>query len=129
MITVKNAIVGFITGVLITLSWVLFLDGQIHSHDRFPPLHILPPLFATGAAVMLNLVTIEEAEENTKVKIWIFFWVTVQTVCVGSSIFILSTEYPMDDNYAGITIMLNTVFIMFAAFLFFVGRKQATDGI
>jgi len=125
MISLKGALVGCFTGILLALAWVIFIDGQVHSHDRFPPLHILPPLFATVGAIMMNMVSIHTVSEteNTKAKVWLFFWVTVETICIGSAIFILSTQYPIDDNYAGVSIMLNTVFTMFAAFLFFIGRK------
>lgn len=123
MISVKGALVGLFAGVFLALAWVLFIDGQIHSPDRFPPLHILPPLFATLGGIMMNLVTVESVMEDIRAKVWLFFWVTVQTICVGSAIFILSTEYPINDNYPGLSIMLNTVFIMFAAFLFFIGRN------
>lgn len=123
MISLKGALVGCFTGIFLAFSWVIFIDGQIHSHDRFPPLHILPPLFATLGAVMMNLVAIQTISESDKAKVWLFFWVTVQTICVGSAIFILSTQYPIDDNYPGLSIMLNTIFTMFAGFLFFIGRK------
>jgi hypothetical protein len=124
MISLKGALVGLFTGIFLALAWVLFIDGQIHSPDAFPPLHILPPLFATIGAVMMNLVTVEIATNDTRAKVWLFFWVTVQTICVGSAIFILSTEYPIDDNYPGLAIMLNTIFIMFGGFLFFIGRAK-----
>ncbi len=123
MISIKGALVGLFTGLFLALAWVIFIDGQIHSPDRFPPLHILPPLFVTLAAIMMNLVTVESVTEDIRAKVWLFFWVTIQTICVGSAIFILSTEYPINDNYPGLSIMLNTVFIMFAAFLFFIGRN------
>lgn len=124
MISLKGALVGLFTGIFLALAWVLFIDGQIHSPDAFPPLHILPPLFATIGAIMMNLVTVEVATNDTRAKVWLFFWVTVQTICIGSAIFILSTEYPINDNYPGLTIMLNTIFIMFGAFLFFIGRAK-----
>lgn len=124
MISLKGALVGCFTGVFLALAWVIFIDGQIHSHDAFPGTHILPPLFATLSAVMMNLVYVGHVEENTKVKVWLFFWITVECVCIGASIFILSTEYPIEDNYAGVSLMLNTIFVTFAGFLFFVGRSQ-----
>lgn len=124
MISIKGVLVGLLTGILLTVSWIIFIDGQIHSHDRFPPMHILPPLFALFSVVLMNFVNPNDIEENNKVRVWLFFWVTIQTVCIGSSIYILSTQYSVEDNWAGVSLMLNTVFTMFAGFLFFVGRKD-----
>lgn len=124
MVSIRGAVIGLCTGILAALAWAIFIDGQIHVNDSFPPLHILPPLFATGAGVMLNFATVEDVEEKPIAKVWLFIWMTVLTVCIGSSVFILSTNYPIDDNYAGVSLMLNTVLVMFAAILFFVGRSR-----
>jgi len=122
MISIKGILIGFFSGVILTLGWVIFIDGQITSHDKFPPTHILPPLFSTFAAVCINLVSINDISEKLQVKIWLFVWVTTQCICVGKSIFILSTEYPIDSNYAGLVILLQTLLCMVATFLFFIGR-------
>lgn len=124
MISIKGVIVGALTGFLLAMSWLIFVDGQIHAPDRFPPLHMLPPLFSTISVILMNFTNPNHIEENNKVKVWIFFWVTVQTICIGSTIYILSTQYTLDDNWAGVSLMLNTIFLMFAGFLFFVGRKD-----
>lgn len=73
MISLKGALVGLFTGIFLTLAWVLFIDGQIHSPDKFPALHILPPLFATLGAVMMNFVSVEIVTEDTRAKVWLFF--------------------------------------------------------
>lgn len=122
MISIKGILIGFFSGVILTLGWVIFIDGQITSHDKFTPTHILPPLFSTFAAVCINLVSINDISEKLQVKIWLFVWVTTQCICVGTSIFILSTEYPIDSNYAGLVILLQTLLCMVATFLFFIGR-------
>lgn len=124
MLPLRATLVGFFSGVLLAVSWVLFLDGQLASHDAFPPTHILPPLFATIAAVCVNLVSVNDVADNTLVKLWLFFWVTTMFICIGSSIFILSTEYPVDSNYPGVVILLHTILCMMAGFLFFVGRRR-----
>lgn len=124
MITIKHALVGFFSGTLLTLSWVLFIDGHVTSNDRFPGTHVLPPLFATVSAVALNLVSINDLIRLAP-RVWLFFWITAQCTCIGAAIFILSTEYPPNDNYTGIAIMLQTVLCMMASFIFFVGRKRS----
>lgn len=124
MITLKNIFIGFATGIILTLGWFIFIDGQITSYDAFPALHILPPLFATFAAILVNFATLEQLNEKAIVKVWTFFWFTVQAVCIGSAIFILSTEYPMDANYPGIALMISCVLIMFATILFFIGKSD-----
>jgi Uncharacterised protein family (UPF0220) len=124
MITLKNILIGFFTGIILTLGWFIFIDGQITSHDAFPALHILPPLFTTISAILVNLATLEQLNEKTIVKVWTFFWFTVQAVCIGSAIFILSTEYPPDANYPGIALMMSCILIMFATVLFFVGKSD-----
>ncbi len=106
---------------ILTISWVLFIDGQL-GHP-FIGTHILPPLFATLAAICINLVSVHDVAESIKVKVWLFIWVTCQCICVGSAIFILSTDYPIDDNYAGLVILLQAIICMVASFVFFIGRK------
>ena len=60
----------------------------------------LVALFATIAAIMIKFATIDLIEDgNTKAQVWLFVWVAVSTICIGASIFILSTDCPVDDNY------------------------------
>jgi hypothetical protein len=122
MISIKSILVGFFSGIILSVGWVVFIDGHLTSHDKFPGTHILPPLFATFAAVCINLVSINDVSEKVQVKLWLFFWVTTQCICVGTSVFILSTEYPLDANYPGVSILIQTLLCMVATFLFFVGR-------
>ncbi len=121
MPTLRSILVGFSSGVFLTISWVLFIDGQLGR--KFIGTHILPPLFATLAAICINLVSVHDVAESIKVKVWLFIWVTCQCICVGSAIFILSTDYPIDDNYAGLVILLQAIICMVASFVFFIGRK------
>lgn len=122
MITIKGALIGFFSGVLFVFAWIIFVDGQITSHDKFPPTHLIPTLISTFATIMVNLVSINHI--NNKVKVWLFIWFVVQCVCIGVSSFILATDYSPEDNYAGIALFLQTVIMMFAGLLFFVGRKS-----
>lgn len=124
MISIRAILIGFCSGIILTVGWVIFIDGQLVSHDKFPPTHILPPLFATFSAICINLVSLNDVSEKVQVKIWLFFWVTVQCICIGTSIFILSTQYAFDDNYAGVAILIQTLLCMIATFLFFIGRAK-----
>jgi 4-amino-4-deoxy-L-arabinose transferase-like glycosyltransferase len=122
VISIRAALVSFLSGVLLVVSWTLFIDGQTQSHDAFVGTFVLPPLAATFAAIMVNLVSVKQVAKNNAVKVWLFIWVTVHLICVGASIYILTKSFAPDDNYAGITILLQTVIVMFAGMLFFVGR-------
>lgn len=124
MISIRAILIGFFSGVILTVGWVIFIDGQLVSHDKFPPTHILPPLFSTFSAICINLVSLNDVSEKIQVKVWLFLWVTVQCICIGTSIFILSTQYAMDDNYAGVSILMQTLLCMIATFLFFIGRAK-----
>lgn len=118
----RGIFVGFFTGIILTVGWVIFIDAQIVSHDKFIATHILPPLFSTAAAVCINLVSIDNVAESIPTKIWLFVWVTVQCICIGASVFILSTDYPIEAPYPGVAILLQTILCMVATFLFFVGK-------
>ena len=122
MISIRAAVVSFLSGVLLVLSWTIFIDGQTQSHDAFVGTFVLPPLAATFAAIMINLVSVKQVARNNAVKVWLFIWVTVHVICVGASIYILTKSFAPDDNYPGITILLQTVIVMFSGMLFFVGR-------
>ena len=123
MIPLRALLIGLFSGILIGLSWLVFIDGQLASHDKLQGTHIVPCIFATLLAVCLNLVSIEQVSKSNWVKAWVFACVTGLVLCIGASIFILDTEYPPDASYPGIAIMLQTILSFLAAFLFFVGRK------
>jgi len=125
MVQLQSILVGVATGILFTVSWVIFIDGQLNSHDSFPGTHILPPLFATIAAVCINLVTVKVVATQILAKVWLFIWITTQCICVGAAIFILSTEYPIDDNYPGVSMLLQTILCMMASFIFFAGKSKS----
>jgi 4-amino-4-deoxy-L-arabinose transferase-like glycosyltransferase len=126
-VRIQSIIIGVSTGILFTVSWVIFIDGQLNTHDSFPGTHILPSLFATLAAICVNLVTVKIVAEHTGGKVWLFFWITVQCICVGAAIFILSTEYPVDANYPGVSMLLQTILCMMASFVFFAGRSKTSE--
>ena len=109
MISLKGAIIGVTTGIFFALSWVIFVDGQITSPDKFPGTHIIPPVIATIAAILMNFTNPKQVQEVTLAKIWMFLCVTTMTICIGASIFILTREYMAYDNWAGVSMMLMTV--------------------
>ncbi len=123
-VRLQSILIGVATGILFTISWVIFIDAQLLSHDKFVASHILPPLFATIAAVAINLVTLQNVTSNPWAKVWLLVWITAQCICVGASIFILSTEYSIDDNYAGVSMLMQTILCMFASFIFFAGKSK-----
>lgn len=127
MISLRSAIVAFMSGLLLALGWVIYLDGELQSHDAFNGWYFLPCLFSTVAAVMLNLVSIKYISSNNAVKAWVFVWLVVHFLCIGCAIYILSTGFAPEDNYAGITILLQTVIVMMSAILYFMGRKPITS--
>jgi len=125
MITIKLAIIGFTTGILLSISWIIFIDGQTQSPDRFQGTHIIPSLIATLAAILLNFATVEHTITKLAAKIWVFICLTANTICIGAAIYILITAYPpYGNNYPGVCILLQTVIVMLAGLLFFVGRKN-----
>lgn len=123
MISLRAALVGFFSGVLFTLAWILFIDGQTQSYDPFVGTYIIPPLLATMGAIFLNFVSVQGLAKNKQVKVWVFFWMTILFISIGGAIYILTVDYPPDDNYAGVTILLQTIVMTMAGILFFVGRQ------
>jgi hypothetical protein len=127
MVRLQSILTGVFTGILFTVSWVIFIDAQIMSHDSFPPTHILPPLFASIGAVCINMVTLKKVSEHLAAKVWVFIWLTDQMLCVGAAIFILTTDYAVTDNYAGVAILLQTILCMMSSFIFFAGKSKSGD--
>jgi lysylphosphatidylglycerol synthetase-like protein (DUF2156 family) len=124
MISTQSALVGFFTGVILTLAWVIFTDGQLQSNDRFIAINVIPPILATLSGIMINIVSF--SNNNVSVKVWIFCWFTLQVVCVGWSIFIITTVYTPEDNYPGVTILLQTTLTTMASLIFFLGHQNLT---
>jgi len=120
--------VGFFSGGLFALAWILFIDGQTQSYDPFVGTYIVPPLLTTVGAIMLNFVSVNQVSKSREVKIWIFCWITVLFIAIGGAIYILTVDYPPDDNYAGITILLQTIVMTMAGLVFFIGRKPCEAG-
>jgi hypothetical protein len=124
MISVRVALVGFFSGILFALAWVIFIDGQTTSSDGFIATNIIPCLLCTLATILINIVNVSQVSSNTTAQIWLFIWYTVQTICIGWSIYIIVVVYTPEDNYGGITVFLQTITMTMAGLLFFLGRKD-----
>lgn len=120
----KSIIVSTFTGILICSAWWMFIDGVITAPDRFPAAHIIPGFLAMMALVAINMVSPNQIESSGAVKFWLFIWITISMVSVGLAIWITSVEYPasVDYNWPGISIIMQTMFLLTAAMTLFVGR-------
>lgn len=125
MVGLRPILVSLFSGMLLGGAWWAFLDGVVYAPDAFPWIHILPPLGATIAFVCINLATLEDLQQKTVVKIWMFVWLTVACISVGGGIWITAVEYPPDiaSNWPGVAIIVHAVLVLFAALLFFIGRS------
>jgi hypothetical protein len=113
-------VIGAVTGIIFALSWIIFIDGQIMS-SKFVGTHLIPCLIATAGAVAMNFASIKDVQTKTAAKVWMFVCVTVMTICIGAAVFIVtedSTQYP---------VLLQTILMMFASFLFFIGRADRLE--
>jgi hypothetical protein len=128
MITLRVALVGFFSGILFALSWVIFVDGQTTSADGFIGTNVIPSLLVTLASIMINLANVDQVAKNTAVKVWLFLWFTLQVTCIGWGIYIIIVVYTPQDNYGGISVFLQTIFMMMAGLVFFLGRKNCNIG-
>ena len=88
MITLRGLLIGLFTGIAVGAGWIVFIDAQINTPDAFPKVHILPVLGVTLCIVMMNLVSVSQVGSNTHVKVWLFIWVTIGFMCVGSALWI-----------------------------------------
>lgn len=123
----RYAAIGTIAGTLVACGWWIFLDGILQSQDAFPALHLIPGLILSGAIVFLNFVdinTINRPDIGMQVKVWIFLWLTIACLGIAQSIYITATEYPPDENWPGVAIILQTLLMFMGGLLFFVGRKK-----
>ena len=123
MIQLRDVLFGFFTGVLLGLGFWIFIDGAVSSQDAFPIVHIVPAVMVLLSAVMTNAVDPNNMNNN-HVKMWLFLWFTASCVSVGIAIWITAVEYPPDENWPGVTIIIMTVLVFSAGLLFFVSRKK-----
>ncbi len=126
MPTLRAICVSTVVGVFLALGWWAFIDGAIHAPDVFEAAHLAPPLTATMAGVLFNLVGVSHinGQNAGAVRVWLFTWFTVACTAIGGAIWIAATGYPPDDNWPGVSIVLCCVSVFFASTLFFVGRKN-----
>jgi hypothetical protein len=129
MVAIRGAVIGFFTGLLLAGGWWVFIDAQINTTVAFPTMHIIPPLLCTIAGIMINLVSIQQVNSGTAIKVWLFAWLTIICISIGWAVFVTVREYPPTSaNYPGVAIILQTIMVSFAALLLFAGRKPiSTD--
>jgi L-asparagine transporter-like permease len=123
MIQVKDILFSLFTGILIGLGWWAFLDGTVSAPDAFPVAHLVPALLISLCVVMINAVNPNNMANN-QVKVWLFVWFTLACVSVGFAIWITAVEYPPDDNWPGVTIIIMTTLVFMAGLLFFGSRRN-----
>lgn len=123
MLQVKDVGLSIFTGLLLGGGWWAFIDGAVSAPDAFPIVHILPALVATISAVMMNLVDPNNIG-NRGVKIWLFFWFAASFGAVLGGIWITAIEYPPNDNWPGVSIVVMTVLAMMAGLVFLLSRKH-----
>ena len=130
MPTLRLIAVSTLSGMLIAGGWWAFINGAIHSADAFPVMHLIPALGATFAVLFFNFVSANQlnSEYNTGIKMWLFLWFTVACVSIGGAIWITAAEYPPEDNWPGVSIIICTLLVFFAGILFFIGRKNIHGG-
>lgn len=124
MITLRVALVGFFSGILFGLSWVIYIYGQTTTADKFVSITIYPALLATLSAVMINLVDVVQVAKNSAVKVWLFIWFTLHALCIGWGIYIITVVYTPEDNLGGVLVLIQTVVMLMSGLLFFLGRKD-----
>ncbi len=124
MISIRVALVGFFSGILFGLAWVIYIYGQTVTADKFVPITIWPALIAMVATIMINLADVNQIANFTVVKVWLFLWFTVHALCVGWGIYIVTVVYTPEDNLGGILVLMQTVIMLMAGLLFFLGRKD-----
>jgi len=126
MVSAKIIAIGLCTGILIGLGWWAFFDGVVYAPDAFPWSHIVPALGSVLALIMLNLVTIEQLKQLPAVRVWTFISLTLGCICVGGAIWITAAEYPpaLVDNWPGVSIIVQTMLVLIAGVLLFVGRSS-----
>ena len=79
------------------------------------------------ASVMKNPL-VKERMSNIGVRFVILVTgYTIERDFIGAGIYIVAVVYPPDDNIAGISLLVQTIVMTLAGFLFFVGRKNFID--
>ena len=129
MISIRAIIIGIISGMLIGGGWWAFFDGVVYAPDAFPWIHILPPTGSTIAFICINLVTLQQMKEIALARVWTFVFLTIGCVSIGGAMWITAVEYPPDisSNWPGVAIILQTIMLLFASILFFIGRSNLDE--
>ncbi len=131
MPNLQTIIISTVTGLLYGGGWLIFIDGAIQSPDAFVWAHILPIFGIVISMFCINLISPNRVEESGPIKLWLFFWFVLDMLCIGSSVWITSVEYPADPNlnWPGVTIIFATILIFCSGILFFIGRKSDSSGL
>ena len=127
MVNFQTVAVSVATGALLAIGLWVFADGVIMSPDAFPWAHIIPVFLSLTSAFCINLMSPNQVEESSPVKVWLFFWFTVSMVCVGVGVWVTTNEYPAGDNWPGVAIIIQTMITLIACIVFFIGRKGGDD--
>ena len=127
----KLVVAAVFVGALFAGGWWAFIDGAVVAPDAFPWMHIVPALLSSVAVIMLNLVDpADDGDNQVLVRVWIFIWFTVACCAVGGAIWITTTEYPpnINDNWPGVSIIVQTILVFLAGLVLFVARLRLDGG-
>lgn len=128
MISLRAFGAAVISGLLFVSGWIVFVDAQLNTLDKFSGVHVLPPLGVTLTFVFVNMVSPSRVATNKAVKTWLLLCFTLCCVCVGSSIWIVIREYPPPvPPWPGVSILVQNVCVMVSTVIFFVFRKALSS--
>lgn len=115
------------TGLLLGIGLWVFADGIIASQDNFEWSHIIPVMLSFLSIICINMMSPDRIEESGPIKIWLFFFVTLAMIAVGVSIWITTNDYTADDNYTGVTLIIQSTLTFIAGMIYFIGKKEDND--
>ena len=121
-------IIFTLAGALLAIGLCFFIDGVEESKDLFDWTHIIPVFMSLFTAFFVNFTSPSRAEENP-IKVFLFINFTVSIVAIGVSIYITVNEYPIDANYPGVTIIIQTMLTFLAGMIAFIGRASLSDDV
>ena len=123
MLTAREILCALVAGILVGGGWWAFMDGVFYAPDVMPWIHILPPVGATVGFIALNVITLDVMTAHAAARVWAFASLTLLGVSIGGAIWITTSEYPADDNWPGVAIIVQALLLLVGAILFFIGRS------
>lgn len=98
--------------------------------------YAIPAILCTITNVLMNLVTsaqlssrggVFDEGSSTKVRIWFFFTVAASLCCICGAMWIIIANYGSGtlNPWPGIALMLQTIIVTIAGFLFFFARGKS----